>query len=616
MIRIDFWLLAVFLGTDLSAVTPRLDRVSPLGGQAGTVVDVELHGAVLDGATGVQFDSADLKWIDTLEVKAGAVRGKVRIVADAALGPHLIRITGKNGPTNTRLFNVMQFPGVIEIEPNNTPATAQPIQLRSQVVYGYMQGRADSDVFSFTARAGERWLFDLQSIERGGFLECSLTLYDESGREVGFNEDQDEYLETPRMEFNFPHSGRYTLRVDQYRGPQGVSCDMNCGYMLQISQLPVITGANPLGGRVGSKMKLDVDGSALGGVKEIYLKPVRSAEYYRLTFPFSIPLRFDEAPVGSGQQRITGRILQANAARLSAEFEIPPDAQPGLWRIWAVATGGQTDGINLEISRHAEFAEGVSIGADWLKRETIVNGSLDKHGEEDSYDIELKAGVPFHAWTLAAQLGLPAIDTVLELFDEKGKLLAEHDDLMTGQGTVIGNPDSSLFFTPGVSGRAKLVVRDRTGRGGVGYSYRLHLRAQAPSFQLLTEPEEFSIAPGSDADLEALLIREPGFEQAVDVWIEGLPNGATATQGRFRADQVFGPSGDGDNINIPSAAMKIHMPEAAPPGQYPIQVRGKASNSETIVDGFTTLWIGPRGKRNDTRRPLPQILIHVTPQDR
>ena len=611
MIRIACF-LAAFLGFNLSAATPRLDRVSPLGGQAGAVVEVELHGELLDGTTGVFFDSSDLKWIDTLEVKAGTVRGMVRIAPDAALGPHLIRVLGKKGPTNTRLFNVTQFPGVMEVEPNNTPATAQPISLTAQVVYGYMQGRADVDVFSFTARAGERWLFDLQSIERGGFLECSLTLYDEAGREIGFNEDQDEYLETPRLEFNFVRNGRYTLKVDQYRGPQGVACDQNCAYMLQISQLPVITSASPLGARVGSKLRLRLDGSALGDVKQIYITPVRSAEYYRLTFPFSIPLRFEEASAGSAQQRIAGKILQAESDHLSAEFQIPAEAKTGLWRIWAGGTNGVTDGMNLEISSQSEVGEGSSIGAEWMKSERIINGALGKSGEEDSYRIEMKEGVPFHAWSLAAQLGLPSIDTVLELFDEKGKRLAEHDDLMTGQGTVIGNPDSSLYFTPNFSGGARLVVRDRTGRGGVGFSYRLHLKSESPSFQLLTEPEEVTIAAGGDAHLEALLIREPGFEQAVEVWIEGLPPGAASTTAQFRADQVFGPSGDGDNINIPAVTMKIHMPESVIPGEYPIRVRGKVANSEAIVEGFTTLWIGPTGKRNDTRRPLPQILLHVT----
>lgn len=610
--QVQFCLATLFV-TTLFADSPSLHRVSPLGGQAGSVVTLELVGSKLGASNGVQFDNADLVWIETLECTEAVLKGKVRIAPDAALGPHWIKIAGKNGPSNTRLFNVTQFPGTMEVEPNDTPATAQPIALRSQVVYGYMPSRIDIDSFSFHARAGERWVFDLQSIERGGFLECSLTLNDETGREVAFNEDQDEYLETPRLEFTFPHAGRYVLKIDQYRGPQGVGCGENCSYLLQISQLPVVLSVHPLGGQAGSKLRVNVHGHSLASVQRVYLTRVRSAEYYRLTFPFSMPLRFEDASVASQLTRVFGNNISAGPDQLSADFAIPPDAATGLWRLWLESPAGRTEGLSLEISELPDLADATKLESAWLQSEVILNGSLEEARKQNSYPVELKAGVPFHAWTLAAQLGLPAIDTVLELFDAGGKLLAEHDDLMTGQGTVIGNPDSSLFFTPKVSEPARLVAHDRTMRGGTGYSYRLHIASHEPSFQLLTEPEEFAIAPGGIAELEVLLIRQPGFEQGVDVWIEGLPLGAAATRGRFRADQVFGPSGDGDNINIPMVPLRITMPKTVAPGAYPVRVRGRAAAGGEIVEGFTTLWIGPRGKRNDTRRPLPRILIHVAP---
>ena len=184
-------------------------------------------------------------------------------------------------------------------------------------------------------------------------------------------------------------------------------------------------------------------------------------------------------------------------------------------------------------------------------------------------------GICYGQQTLAAQLGLPAVDTVLELWSPAGKLLAEHDDLMTGQGTVIGNPDSSLYYLPAESGPATLTVRDRTNRTGPGFAYRLHQRAEAPSFQLLFEPEELSAAPGQEVEFEALLIKHPGFEKAVDVWVEGHPE----ARGQFRADQHFGPSGDGDNINIPIVNLKLRIPPDTPPGDYPIRLRARASAS-------------------------------------
>lgn len=572
------WSIA-FLLQVAALVHPHLSRVMPLGGQLGTTVDVEFVGTDLGSVTSVRFDSADLEWVETTASSAKSVKGKIRIASSAGLGPHRVQLLTKHGPTNSRLFNVHQFPGLSEVEPK------QSIELKPQVIHGYMKELADQDFFTFTAKAGERWLFDLQSIERGGFLECSLTLYDDAGREVAHNEDQDEYLETPRMSLVFPKDAAYTLKVDQYRGPQGVSCHENCGYQLQISKLPVVSGIYPLGAQPGKPYNVHIAGEALQETKGAYLQRTRGAEHYRLTFPYSMPVDGSD----TGLIRVQAGKVRASESAVDAEFQIPASAKPGLWRLWLVTNQGVAEAMSVEIDADS----------------STIDGVLDR---PNRHSVQLEAGKPFHAWTLATQLGLPEIDTVLELWSSDGKLLAEHDDLMSGQGTVIGNPDSSLYYLPERSGSATLVVRDRTNRTGPTYAYRLHVRNEAPSFQLLFEPEELAVAAGEEAELEALLIKQPGFEKAVDVWVEGYPE----AKGQFRADQHFGPSGDGDNINIPVVKLRLKIPADTAAGDYPIRLRGRAADgSGPIVEGLSTLWIGPEGKRNDTRRPLPQPSLYV-----
>lgn len=572
--------LALYLATAAAfAATPHLYRVTPLGGQAGTTVEVEFTGKDFSEITAVRFDTPDLEWIETSSQSPKSVKGKIRIKPGAALGPHKIQAITKQGPTNTRLFNVNEFPSV-------TGGPKQQIELRPQVIHGYMKNMADRHFYMFTAKAGERWLFDLQSIERGGFLESSLLLYDDAGREVAYNEDQDEYLETPRMGIVFPKTGTYTLKVDQYRGPQGVSCDENCGYQLQVSQLPVVTGMFPLGAHPGATYKVRITGEALASVTAAYLQRARAAEHYRLTFPYSMPVDGSD----QGIIRVPSRKVRASANSVEADFAIPADAKPGLWRLWLVTKHGTAEAMSLEIDRDHKAIDGLLTD------------------KRNRYPVQLEAGKPFHAWTLAAQLGLPEIDTVLELWSAEGKLLAEHDDLETGQGTVIGNPDSSLYYLPKQSETATLIVRDRTDRTGPTYSYRLHIGAEVPSFQLLYEPEELSAAPAEEATFEALLIKQPGFEKAVDVWVEGHPE----AKGQFRADMHFGPSGDGDNINIPIVELKLKIPPDAPAGDYPIRLRARAvGDTGPATEALSTLWIGPTGKRNDTRRPLPSPSIWV-----
>ena len=585
---------------------PWIVRVEPLGGTRGSTALVEVMGERFGKLDSVWFDTPDLRWSETLEASATLVRGRIAIAPGAALGPHLLHLRTSHGRTNTRLFNVVQFPMIPEMEPNDPPGRPQEIELRSQVISGLLKAGRDIDVFRFTAKAGEQWTFDLRSIEYGSHLECEMALTDDAGQLVAFNDDRDDYLETPLIQYRFQRDGVYRLKLDQYRGPQGVTCAKNCGYLLQISQLPLLLSADPMGWQPGKVTRIRVQGERLDQIQQIWLAPVRAGETYRLTFPFTVPLQ-----IGPDRAlRVEGRIVHSNDSE--AEFEFAPDAAApeGLWRLWAATPHGVADGLSLEASQAATVDEG-KVAAVSGAQPSVINGRLAKSGEEDRYALDAEAGKPIHAWTLATQLGLPRIDTVLALFDGQGKLLAESDDLMTGQGTVIGNPDSSLYFTPAAAGRLFLSVRDRTGRGGADFAYRLHLASEQPGFRLLTEPEEFRAVTGETAELSVLLIPDPGFHEVVDTWVDGLPNGVQSTRGQFRADQHFGPSGDGDNVNIPETVLRIQVPRELAAGEYPIRVFGRPVSGGPRVEAFTTLWIGAPRKRNDVRRPLPAVTMTV-----
>ncbi|MFN9457778.1 MAG: hypothetical protein ACK6D7_10435 [Acidobacteriota bacterium] len=125
---------------------PHVVRVAPLGGQAGTTVEVEFRGTGLGRVRAVEFDTPELAWLGATAATEKSVKGRVRIGAGAALGPHRVRLITEAGPANTRLFNVNQFPGVEEVE----PVTA--IELRPQVVHGEMGTLADQDFLKFRGR--------------------------------------------------------------------------------------------------------------------------------------------------------------------------------------------------------------------------------------------------------------------------------------------------------------------------------------------------------------------------------------------------------------------------------------------------------------------------------
>ena len=331
-----------------------------------------------------------------------------------------------------------------------------------------------------------------------------------------------------------------------------------------------------------------------------------------------MPIHFRADPPNADEvPRIDGRIVRTDPETVEAVFDIPDEAGTGLWRIWASGTGGIADGPMFELARLQEFSESDAPQADWRDGGYAINGALDAPGEKDIYAIHVVAGRPLRFWTLATQLGVPHLDSVLTLRDSSGKKLAESDDVVAGQGSLLGNPDSSLYHTPKDNGVLYLVIKDRTERGGPSYQYRLKVRSERPGFQLFTTPENFSVPRGGEAEIKVHLIREEGFEGEVSFWFDGMPPGVEAPRGKFRADQLFEPNADGADMIIPEFSFRIPAPASLPAGTYPIRVVGTPTAEESspdrrIVEARTTLMQGPLlDLWNFVRRPLPRIEMTV-----
>lgn len=582
---------------------PQLSRIYPLGGRAGSIVEVEILGTHLESSSAVEFDCADLKWRQTGERAAGRLTGIVAIDANASLGGHMLRVLTAHGSSTSLEFNVGQFPAVLENERRAIPSLPAEI-------YGRLDGAADSDTYWFPAKAGERWLFDLRAMEHGSAVEARMMLLDANGKRIAFNDDRDHYDENPLIEHTFANDGVYAVKLDQYRGPRGFTFGKNNAYVLRISSLPRIGWLAPLGARLGSTARFTVEGSSLGGVRQVYLTELRRAEYARMTYPHTIPIHFrSDPPHAQEVARIAGKVAQASDGRLTAEFAIPPDARAGLWRLWLESEAGIADGPNVEISSAPEYPEELAAKSAPEPDAYTINGLIAAPRERDTYRIRVKAGEPLHVWTLSTQLGGPYLDSVLTLRDPGGAVLAENDDVVAGWGGLLGNPDSSLFFTPKRDGELLVEVRDRLNRGGESYAYRLKVERRASGFQLFTTPENLTLKQGGTATLKVHLVREVGFTGEVEVSLEGMPSNGPAMRGKFRADQLFEPNADGADMIIPELEFKI---TAANAGVYPIRIFGKGAGG-AAAEAHTATMIGPiyQGDWNFYRRPVPQITVTV-----
>ncbi len=598
--------------------SPRIIRVYPLGAQRGTELELEIAGEFLANTTAVVFDCKDITWLETTSSSSTQLTGKVSISRDALLGPHLLRAVTLDGYSKSALFNVGQFPSLLEKEPNNEIKLAQSIPHLPIELQGRLDGASDMDYFSIQVRAGEHWNFDLRSIEYGSGLETKLTLLNASGHQVAFNDDRSDFDETPWIEHTFTKPGIYFLKVDQYRGPRGFNFGKACTYTLQISSLPRIGIISPLGLSLGQTTRLNLSGTDLQLLQKVYLTPIRLGEYARMTYPYTTPIHFhSDVSSAAGTPRVEGKVLNRSARQLQVEFTLSDPYESGLWRLWGVGPQGISEGGTIEVSAVKEYDEASASQADWEKGEYVINGILRAPGEKDVFLIRGLAGQSLHFWTLAEQLGLPHLDTVLELKDSTGKKLAGNDDVVAGQGNLLGNSDSSLFYTPKEDGNLQLILKDRLNRAGESYVYRLKVKKEAPSFQLFTSPENFTVPRGGSAVLKVHLVREAGFEGEVSIWFEGMPPGVEAPKGKFRADQLFEPNADGADMIIPEIPFQIQVPDSLPEGDYPIRILGTTTGEESkpdrrIIEAHTSTLIGPLlDSWNYIRRPLPAIVITV-----
>ena len=247
----------------------------------------------------------------------------------------------------------------------------------------------------------------------------------------------------------------------------------------------------------------------------------------------------------------------------------------------------------------------------------MINGSLGADREKDTYQIQAVAGEPLHIWTLSTQLGIPHLDPVIKLHGESGKKLAENDDTVGAYGTLIGNLDSTLFYTSEKDQRLTLTIEDRTKRGGPSYQYRLKVASEKPAFQLFTTPENFSVERGGAAEITVHMPREQGFDGEATIWFENMPAGIEAPRAKFRADQTFEPNADGADMIIPQIKFRIEAPESIEAGIYPIRVLGVVTEDESnpdrrVIEANTCLMMGPLLDLWDwVRRPLPEITMTV-----
>lgn len=488
--------------------SPKLHRVHPPGGRAGSSVEVSIGGIDLNGADGL--------WFSTPEIVATPTPGKpgtfrVEIARSLAPGVFDIRAVTPEGVSNPRAFSVGLRPESNETEPNDLPDAATRIEINS-TVNGAINP-TDVDCFAFEGKAGRRILFDLASERIDGKLDATIRLLDARGFEIA--ESRDTYGADPLLDVTLPGDGRYVVKVHDvtYAGSP------DHFYRLTIHDGPHVDAIQPLVAEPGRGGSFRLIGRNLGGqslkVRDDAGRPIETAE---VTVPAA------ESRDASGLSlfatgatvAIRGREVRLKGARGTSNPVVLADASGPV-----VVETEPNDLAHPQMIRPP-----CTISADFGTRDDI-----------DTYQFEGHKGDTWRIEAIAEGIGSLADPTLViqRLGSSEPVDLAVADDSPDpglSPRLNLASLDASIKWQVPADGRYRVLLNDvaSTSRGGVRFVYQLNIRRETPDFRLFLVPnpntlDTLNLRKGGRVSASVLIWRREGFNAPVWVEADELPDG-------------------------------------------------------------------------------------------
>ncbi len=182
---------------------PFIERIFPLGGPAGSEVDIHLYG-----------------------VNLPCKKIKLKTTSDA---PETQYIHVEKGDliSNRQPFGVSQLPDCSETEPNNQFSEAIVVT-NNTVINGLIGKPGDHDWFCFKGRKGEQKTIEVIARRLGSPMDSCLTLFNTNQQVLAVNDDAEDksaglltHLADSRIDFTLPETGTYFVRLDDQQNKGG-----------------------------------------------------------------------------------------------------------------------------------------------------------------------------------------------------------------------------------------------------------------------------------------------------------------------------------------------------------------------------------------------------------
>lgn len=504
-------LLALVNVVNAELPQPRLDRIQPLGGMAGSEVHVICEGQDLDGIRGVICDHSGIHAELIQQDNPQRVQIKLRIDTDVPVGTYDLFLWGRFGLTNPRVWQVSRgLNEILEQEPNHLPEQAQ--LLDRDVVINGVSDQNQRDLYRWLGRAGEHLIVSCWSARLETEMDAQLQLIGPQGQVLAVNRDY--FGRDPFIDQVLPQDGTYIVEVRDltYRG--------NYPYRLHIHRRAHVEQLFPVVVRAEEQVALKVYGYNLDGEasswsvgkhpwqqRELLYTPPRDLSALG-AFPFRVhPLQHSVLPT-------------AATSTLIGEQWMPFDAGP----VTLLITNDPVV-VEAESNDQRERAQPLALPC-------MVSGRFDQPRDADWYLIETDHEGGNYACEVYAERLAGYCDPYVMLFDEMGNTLAHWDDYghrWQQFDAHLRDPVGQINLPP--NKKFWLLVQDRYQRGGARYVYALKVRKAKPNFFVATmtpqpQPMGLSLGRGGAAWLDVIVHHFEGAQTVpITITAEGLPEG-------------------------------------------------------------------------------------------
>lgn len=505
--------------------SPRLDVINPVGASAGATVEMTIVGPDLEAGDTLLFDHPGFQ-AEFVKEKTF----KVSVSKDVPAGTFDIRVAGRFGVSNPRLFAVCHgLTDVAEVEPNNSPAQAQSVAINS-AISNHRDGNFH-DFFRVPLQSGQRMIVDCQCARLDTEFDPVLFLYSAEGTPLASNSDYTG--RDPLLDFTAPLAGDYVIEVRDLRYTNGAV------YRLLIHDRPQVENVFPRAVQAGKTEQLTAFGRNLPGGQPSSWKigevPLQQAA---VSFSASVELsslggfRFLEHP-----NHFSVLPTAATCTLVGDQFA-PLGANP---QTMVISSGPTT--IEQEPNNSKDQPQKLTLPA-------VLSGRFDQPRDADWYEFETDETGGNYGFDVYSERIAGRADPFLALYDKDGNRIFELDDF----GHRINAFDGHLRDPAGQTNlqpkqRIRVVIQDRYQRGGARYHYVLSIRKAQPDFFIAAihganNMQGTTVWQGGSNFIDLVAHHVDGGNAfPITVTAEGLPSGLhaipTLVNNDNRASMVF-----------------------------------------------------------------------------